>query len=545
MPGWNETKLNDPNKIDPKYVFGRLVQQFDTKTPEGRAQLLAALRADPSGFFKNATLNGDILDVGANADPSFGGDRQFDVFSNYNGANQAPWWYSLEQSARDRAASGAANGASPTDTSGGQETIQQAIQRLFGSMGQTTSAPAPLSLASTPQSVTSDAAFNTSSTPSFSSGVASPAPSGAVMPTGKPAVDGNTNWVVGAGVPSMPGYVYNYAGGIEPGGAGNAVPGMPGATYGSDGYTVIQPNGAVPVTPTTPTPTTTANTSTGASPNGFTDPATATLDQLISQRIAALTAPINDPTQAQAADAIQSRIGALNTPLATPDATQSFQQVIADAIAKLQGQTFSDPELAAMQARAFDTLNRQEQAEIDNTTRTLANHGVPPSSGLVQHAVQLVRNKYDELKAQQQQSLNQYAIDSANQRRAQLLQTAQTGSNVALTQQQIDEQRKNSVVDLANQLVTLARTARGEQNTNAQTAISLAGIPVDITQQRVNNALNAGSGSSAQASNITQTLSGLINQFNAQSGQNQANSANYWQNLAAYLSQIDWSKVFG
>ena len=135
-------------------------------------------------------------------------------------------------------------------------------------------------------------------------------------------------------------------------------------------------------------------------------------------------------------------------------------------------------------------------------------------------------------------------IDSANQRRAQLLQTAQTGSNVAQTQQQQEEARKNQVTTIAQQLVDLARAARGESNTNAQTAISLAGVPVDITERRVANAANLGAGGTAQAGSVANTLSNLINQFNAQSGQNQQNSANYWQNLAAYLATIDWSKVF-
>ena len=277
---------------------------------------------------------------------------------------------------------------------------------------------------------------------------------------------------------------------------------------------------------------------------GLDDPATKNLMDLITQRINALMTPINDPSQTQLNALLQGRIGDLQTPLQTPQGTQDFQQIIRDTIAKLQGPTFSDPQYANLQTHAFDTLNRQEQADIENTTRTLANHGVPPSSGLVQHAIQAVRDHYSTLRAQQQQQLNQMEIDSANQRRAQLLQTAQTGSNVAQTQQQQEEARKNQVTTIAQQLVDLARAARGESNTNAQTAISLAGVPVDITERRVANAANLGAGGTAQAGSVANTLSNLINQFNAQSGQNQQNSANYWQNLAAYLATIDWSKVF-
>lgn len=453
---------------------------------------------------------------------------------------------------------------------------------------------------------------------------------------------------IGSPVPNMQGFVYNWAGGMEPGGAGNPVTGMPGATYGTDGYSVQNAPGAsgssgsqtTTTLPTSPLQATSAPasyyapaapaqakqliasfiqsnglTANQADPSslfkivehlrangfpdaqvdytdqnghtggirvggfpyqlidgsnnwvldlpaweqsgggaggygsrdyaaGFDDPATKNLVDLITARINQLMNPVADPTQAQLNALLQGRIGELSTPLQTPQGTQDFQRIIQDTIAKLQGPALTDPELANMQTRAFDTLNRQEQAEIENATRTLANHGIPPSSGLVEHAVQAVRNKFSELRAQQQQQLNQYQIDLANQRRAQLLQTAQTGSNVALTQQQQEEARKNQVMTVAQQLVELARQARGEQNTNAQTAISLAGVPVDITERRIANAANLGAGGSAQASSLTNTLSNLINGFNQQAGQNQQNSANYWQNLAGYLAGIDWSKVF-
>lgn len=95
MSGFDFGKLNDPNKIDPKYVFGRASQRFDTRSQSGRDSLLASLRADPSGFFKNATLNNDILDVGANADSSFDGVRQFDVFSGSKAGDWNAWWNPL------------------------------------------------------------------------------------------------------------------------------------------------------------------------------------------------------------------------------------------------------------------------------------------------------------------------------------------------------------------------------------------------------------------------------------------------------------------
>lgn len=535
LNGWDAVKWSNPNHQTPKYVVGRILSNY----PDNVGGLTAAM-----GDIQKAYPGATILDGGRSGKISIPGVGVVDVGVAFGAGGGHGWAWQAEGAPQGGTATTgtttSANGV-PNTATDPTLSLQQQIQALIAKFSQTTA----------PQNVTSGTTFTQ-------------APQGTVMPTGKPAADGSTTWTVGAPVPGMNGFVYNSVGGYEPGGAGNAVPGMPGATYGEDGYSVVNPNqpitleqalqqafSAAPSTSTTATNTgTSGSSSTGASSsgvppsNGFTDPATATLDELIRKRIAQLNAPIDDPTQTQAAGAIQNQISHLSTPLTTPDQTQTFQQVMADVIAKLQGPTFSDPELDAMRTRAFDALNRQEQAEIANTTRTLADHGVPPSSGLVQHAIQKVRDKFSELKALQQQQLNQYAIDVAGQRRAQLLQTAQTGSNVALTQQQTDEQRKAQVVSLAQQLVEMARASRGEASNNANQAISFAGVPVDITERRVANAANLGQGGTAQAGSIVNTLNNLIQGFNQQSGQNQQNSSTYWQNLIAYLANIDWSKVF-
>lgn len=539
LSGWEASKWNDPNHQTPKYVVGRILSNY----PDNPGGLTAAIqdiqRAYPGASLVNPTSGTinipgiGLVDVGV----SFG-----------SGGGRGWAWQPISGSTPTNSTASTVQGGTAAPTSSVESLI---LQALSASPSYSTASVGTPSASATPTNVTSGTTFTQY-------------PAGTIAPTGKPAADGNPNWVVGGGVPGMTGMIYNSVGGYEPGGAGNPVPGMPGASYGADGYTVVNaPTGsASTVSPATTSTTgsldpsvlsalqqlfgggSTSDTTGLPASNQFTDPATVTLDNLIRERIQSLMTPINDPTQTQAQLALQTQMANLLTPLQTPAATQTFQDVITQAIQQLQGPTFSDAELANMQARAFDTLNRQEQAEIENTTRTLANHGVPPSSGLVQHAIQQVRDKYDELKAQQQQQLNQYAIDSANQRRAQLLQTAQTGSNVALTQQQQDEARKAQVSTLAQQLVEMARQARGEQSTNADKAISFAGVPVDITERRVANAANLGQGGTANASNVVNSISSLLQGFNNQTNTNQANSASYWGNLAQALSTIDWSKVF-
>jgi hypothetical protein len=81
----------DPSKYgknDPKYVFQRIASQYDTRDPAQREAMLQALRADPSGFFANATLNGDILTHGSN-DPIYNGIAAFDIQRDTE--NGGPW----------------------------------------------------------------------------------------------------------------------------------------------------------------------------------------------------------------------------------------------------------------------------------------------------------------------------------------------------------------------------------------------------------------------------------------------------------------------
>jgi hypothetical protein len=79
--GFDQGKLDDATHQTPKYVFARIAAQYDVKDPAQRQAMLAALKADPSGYFKNASLGGskgDILNTGS-TDPKFEGINQFDI----------------------------------------------------------------------------------------------------------------------------------------------------------------------------------------------------------------------------------------------------------------------------------------------------------------------------------------------------------------------------------------------------------------------------------------------------------------------------------
>ncbi|MCX6552700.1 MAG: hypothetical protein NTY02_17135 [Acidobacteria bacterium] len=95
LRGFDATKLADTTHNSPKYVFARIASQFNTKDADQRKAMLAMLQADPSGYFKNATLGGskgDQLVIGGVLDPKFDGINQFDVFQGAGAGEWLPTW---------------------------------------------------------------------------------------------------------------------------------------------------------------------------------------------------------------------------------------------------------------------------------------------------------------------------------------------------------------------------------------------------------------------------------------------------------------------
>lgn len=117
LEGFDAGKLADPTHTSPKYVFARIAQQFDQRDPAQRAAMLEALKADPSGYFRNATLTGDILDTGSD-DPKFEGITRFDVVRDVD--NGGAWQWAPAGGGGGRQASGAASGAGAVDLGAGR-----------------------------------------------------------------------------------------------------------------------------------------------------------------------------------------------------------------------------------------------------------------------------------------------------------------------------------------------------------------------------------------------------------------------------------------
>ena len=456
---------------------------------------------------------------------------------------------------------------------------------------------------------------------------------------------------VGAAVPGLNGFIWNSAGGYEPGGAGNRVHGMPGYTYGQDGYSVVPPATGGGAT-TTATGSTGGTTTTGgknqyggsasldpavmrqqtiemwqkrfgtiemwqkrfgtmptdaqinevikyasvpdkfsdgqvrvgvnpywierigtgsasadpalagtdtllsgytgklpegggyngahgftsgtAGPYnagllGFDDPATSQFVSLLSQRINDLMAPLNAPESQTYKAQLQKVLDAING--GGTQQTQDYLSLIKSQIPQLLGPAFSESQLKQLETRAYDTLDRDRQAAIDATVKAMGQRGIPPSSGVVQEAINRVNQQFDIQKQQQRQSLNTYEIGAANERRNQALGLAESGAAVSNT-------LMLQGVSIAQALDQLGRLVRGEQNQNADKAVTYAGIPVDLTQQRINTALQTLGLSQGQSSSLSSALAQLA-QLGANVGQtNSQNNAADWLSIAQLLAGL-------
>lgn len=92
LEGFDAGKLANAEHQTPKYVFARAAQGLGL---DDRDELMRRLKADPNGYFKNATWSGskgDILDIGEGAAPIFEGNTKFDVVRGAGVGGQGWHW---------------------------------------------------------------------------------------------------------------------------------------------------------------------------------------------------------------------------------------------------------------------------------------------------------------------------------------------------------------------------------------------------------------------------------------------------------------------
>lgn len=136
LGGFDTGKL-DAQKNDPKYVFGKYTQGLDVTNAGERAKLQDLLRGDQSGFFKNATIDGDMLHGAYN--PDTGGTGDVDIIKGLKAGGQGWQWGAIggpEQQAAPQGGGGMPSFGGSNINGMLQSDAQGNIQQALGALQQ-------------------------------------------------------------------------------------------------------------------------------------------------------------------------------------------------------------------------------------------------------------------------------------------------------------------------------------------------------------------------------------------------------------------------
>lgn len=144
LEGFDAGKLADTSHNSPKYVFARAAQGLGVNDKD---ELLRRLKADPNGYFANASFGGskgDKLEIGGQLDPSFDGINEFDVVrAAGDGGKGWQWGVDGPPGGGGGGAAHAAPGGNFTDSMGltQESTFDKLMAMLKGKNGAPGSDP--------------------------------------------------------------------------------------------------------------------------------------------------------------------------------------------------------------------------------------------------------------------------------------------------------------------------------------------------------------------------------------------------------------------
>lgn len=274
--------------------------------------------------------------------------------------------------------------------------------------------------------------------------------------------------------------------------------------------------------------------------SSYTDPETANFLDFIRQRVAGLTSPVNDPAYDAYVKAAQDMVARLQTPYVNPNsatAQTTLEQILKD----VTGAPFTDSQSAALRAEAFDELTKARDTDERRTLAQMAALGHGKGSGTIAEALRQVDNAYAGNVAANERALTIAGIQQANQNRATAAQVSQALHDLALTDQQYNESRSGQAVTLEQAIAQAAAARRAEDEARQAAATQLMGIPVQLSDQRLQQALQVlgvTNASGGDATSILSALSQIAAQAQANSNTAAANSAQMWLNIGNMIAGV-------
>lgn len=199
------------------------------------------------------------------------------------------------------------------------------------------------------------------------------------------------------------------------------------------------------------------------------------------------TSTFTDPATKNYENLINSLTNRLNAGYTPPDYGPTVDYM-RKYFEQLQGPAYTPAQLDVMQTQALDPLERQRQAARQQVIQRLASHGIAPSSGIVEKALQDVDNQYNTIRAQTQSHFATNAIDTQKRQLAQAAGVGQGLTGMEQGQYDTETNRLLQGVQLAGIMPQLSwnRLLQANGVTGGTNPISLLGLSNDFQTQGYN-----------------------------------------------------------
>ena len=272
--------------------------------------------------------------------------------------------------------------------------------------------------------------------------------------------------------------------------------------------------------------------------SSYQDPETKALLDFIQSRVGELTGALPTGTFDEFATSARQLASRLQAPWENPysDDTIATLQRILDEVS---GDPYTSAQWTALRAQANDELTRMRDMDARTTLARMAALGHGRGSGTIAEAIRDVESGYQSNRAANERELQVAAIEQGNRNRETAAQVSQILRQIPLEDQQYADQRAGSAVALLNSIVQGEAARRQEQEARRAMATTLMGIPVQIGDQRLAQALQVlGLSGGTSPSQLVQLLGGLSDSARANSNAAQQGNAALWAQIGQIIAGL-------
>jgi hypothetical protein len=261
----------------------------------------------------------------------------------------------------------------------------------------------------------------------------------------------------------------------------------------------------------------------------FSDPATQALEAFFRLRLEDLLSEDQRPDRDALQTLLRSRVGDLGSEDSNPDVAASLD-FNRSRFQELQGDPFTGTEEKALRVARFDRMEQDRAAAKRREADRLMRLGHDPQSGTIVEALKMIDASYDRARAGSENELLLYGIDERQRRGAEAV-----GLGDFIQAQ--TEGRSREQLTTAGLAADVEGGARAEDEARKREALSVAALPVELSQNRLQMGLQSlGLGGSPES--ILNSLLGINQTATAQNIASQQQRASGLGGLGQLLSVL-------